>query len=314
VARAALAELDAARREEWLNAAIEIAEGLQSEPMRRALDDLRAGRDDVGMLAPFIARFRRFRAPSARVKLHALEARVLVGDVQVKLSAPEFGVLLALALERQWHDTAQLSEILFEGLDAETAGNRLYVYVHRIRRRLGRETIVGGAVGYRLGGSVYVDLWEADSLFAELMRANARMLDQPQRERLARLVSLPRAELSAFVTRCRLPSTFERRLSETRERLLVVKATDALERGDATAALEMTNEMLNDDNCNEEAYSILIRAHLMRGERQAAELAWRRYRATLRSELGVEPQPFAHFAETDAAKAQANVVPFRPAY
>jgi DNA-binding SARP family transcriptional activator len=314
VARAALAELDAARREEWLHGAIELAAGLQSGPMQRALEDLRAGRDEVGVLTPFITRFRRFRAPTTRVKLHALEGRVLVGDVPVKLSATEFGVLLALAQERRWDDTAQLSDILFGGLDTQAAGNRLYVYLHRIRRRLGRETIVGGSVGYRLGTSVWVDLWEAEALLSELMRGTARILDEPQSDRLARLGSLTRAELGALVTRCRLPSAFERRLSDTRQRLLSVKATDALERGDTTAALELAGVMLHDDNCDEEAHRLLIRAHVIRGEMQTAELAWRHYRTALRSELGIEPPPFVQFAQIDAAKASTGVVPGRPTY
>jgi DNA-binding SARP family transcriptional activator len=71
--------------------------------------------------------------------------------------------------------------------------------------------------------------------------------------------------------------------------------------------------MLGDDACDEEAQHLLIRAHLLRGERQAAELAWRRYRATLRSELGVDPPPFAEFAGTDRADTATRARP-RPAY
>lgn len=314
VARAVVAELDPPRREAWLDAAIEVAQHLQSPPMHRALEALRAGRDDAGILTPFITRFRRFRAPTTQMKLRALEGRVLVGEIPAKLSATEFGVLLALARERRWHDTAELSEILFGDLDPETAGNRLYVYIHRIRRRLGHEAIVGGTVGYRLGPVVWVDLWEADILLAELTRGTVRELNEPQRDRLAQLTSLPRAELSALVTRCRLPSAFERRLADTRQRLLSVSATDALGRGDTTATFELANVMLQDDNCDEEAQRLLIRAHLARGERQAAELVWRRYRTTLRSELGTEPPPFAEFAESGGAEHKAKVVPFRPTY
>ncbi|HYZ15802.1 MAG TPA: BTAD domain-containing putative transcriptional regulator, partial [Candidatus Acidoferrum sp.] len=312
-ARAALAELDPPRRREWLDAALEVAAGLQSPPMRRALEDLLAGRDEAGILTPFMTRFRRFRTPAIPVKLHALEGRVLLNEAPVKLSATEFSVLLALAAERRWHDVAQLSEILFSGLETEQAGNRLYVYIHRIRRRLGADTIVGGAIGYRLGPGVWVDLWEADALLSELVRRNARTVDERQRDRLARLISLPRAELGALVARSRLPTTFERRLADTRQRLLLARATDALERGETTAALELATVMLGDDACDEEAQHLLIRAHLLRGERQAAELAWRRYRATLRSELGVDPPPFAEFAGTDRADTATRARP-RPAY
>jgi DNA-binding SARP family transcriptional activator len=313
-ARAALAELDPPRREAWLDEAIEVAQGLQSEPMRSALEEMRAGSDDVGILTPFVTRFRRFHAHPTPIKIHALEGRVLVDGLPVKLASTEFSVLLALAEERRWHDVAHLSDVLFHELDLMTAANRLYVYIHRIRRRLGAETIVGGAVGYRLGPGVWVDLWEADSLLSEVMRRNARRLDDAQRDRAAQLPSLRRAELSAFVTRCHLPSAFERRLADTRQRLLFIRATDALERGDATEALELANLMVNDDNCDEEAHLLLIRAHLHRGERQAAEHAWRRYRTVLRAELGTEPPPFATFAEAAGPQAPSNVVPFRPAY
>lgn len=310
--RAALAELDPSRREAWVDEALEIAQGLQSEPMRTALEELRAGRDDVGILTPFLTRFRRFRAHPTPIKIHALEGRVLVDGIAVKLASTEFSVLLALAEERRWHDAAHLSDELFEDLDPVAATNRLYVYIHRIRRRLGPEAIVGGAAGYRLGPGVLVDLWEADALLSEVMRRNARRLDDATRNRAAQLPSLPRAELSALVTRCRLPSTFERRLADTRQRLLFIRATDALERGDTTDALELANLMVHDDNCDEEAHLLLIRAHLRRGERQAAEHAWRRYRTTLRAELGTEPPPFATFAEAAAAQAPSNVVPFKP--
>jgi DNA-binding SARP family transcriptional activator len=311
-ARAALAELDPSRREAWADEALEIAQGLQSEPMRTALEELRAGRDDVGILTPFVTRFRRFRAHPTPIKIHALEGRVLVDGVAVKLASTELSVLLALAEDRRWQDVAHLSEMLFEDLDLVAAANRLYVYVHRIRRRLGTEAIVGGAVGYRLGPGVWVDLWEADALLSEVMRRSARRLDDATRDRAAQLPSLPRAELSAFVTRARLPSTFERRLADTRQRLLFIRATDALERGDTTDALELANLMVRDDNCDEEAHLLLIRAHLRRGERQAAEHAWRHYRTTLRAELGTEPPPFATFAESAAAQTPSNVVAFKP--
>lgn len=314
VARAAMVELDPARREAWLDDAIAIARELQSSPMHRALEEIRAGSEDVGMLTPFMTRFRRFRALTKAIKVHALEGRVLVNDTPVKLSSTELGVLLALAQVRRWHDVAQLADVLFPSLDTAAAANRLYVYIHRIRRRLGSETIVGGAVGYRLGPGVWVDLWEADGLLSELTRRNARILDEPQRTRAVTLRSLPRAELNALVARCRLPSTFEQRLADTRQRLLFIRATDALEQGNTTEALELANAMLHDDNCDEEAQRLMIRAHLWRGERQAAEHAWRRYRATLRAELGTEPPPFVAFAETKGSESPTNVVPFKPPY
>jgi DNA-binding SARP family transcriptional activator len=291
IARAALAELTPEERGRLLSEAWQIGETLQSQPMRDALHAMRSGREDVGMLAPFIARFRRFRAQAPMISVRVLAGDVSVNGVSVKLSPSEFAVVATLAGQRRWYDAGELCEDLYPELDSEAAGNRLYVYVHRTRHRLGHDAIAGSRSGYRLGASVTVDLWEAEGLIRDHRGEGAPLTDEA-RARVATLTPLTRAELTALTGRARLPITFECRVGELRHDLLLLGAKDALGGGRMREALTFTDALIADDPCDEEANSCRIRALVLQGDRHAAEAAWRSYGALLRTQAGSEPPPF----------------------
>ncbi|MDB5043672.1 MAG: transcriptional activator domain protein [Candidatus Eremiobacteraeota bacterium] len=291
IARVALAELVPEERGRLLTEAWQISETLQSRPMGDALHALRSGRDDVGMLSPFIARFRHFHSQAPIISVRVLAGEVSVGGVPVKLSPSEFAVVATLAHQRRWYDAAELCEDLYPELDSEAAGNRLYVYVHRARQRLGHDAIVGSRSGYRLGPSVTVDLWEAEALIRD-HRGQGAPLSDDERARVGALTPLSRAELTALTGRARLPIAFECRVGELHHDLLLLGAKDALDGGRMREALTFADALIADDPCDEEANSCRIRAFLLQEDRHAAEAAWRSYGASLRAQAGIEPPPF----------------------
>jgi hypothetical protein len=212
VARCALALLDDARRDELLNEARSISASLDSEPMRAAVTALLERRSDAGMLAPFAARYEAFRSDKSWIKVRVLRGEVLVEDKSVALSRSELAVLIALAQEPRSFSVCELGDLLFPDLDADNAGNRLYVYVHRLRLRLGRDAVLGDQTGYRLGAAVDVDLWLLHSLAAKVRAGGP--ISKTESARLAAVDPLSLPELEALALRLRLPEQLVRGLRD----------------------------------------------------------------------------------------------------
>jgi two-component SAPR family response regulator len=84
--------------------------------------------------------------------------------------------------------------------------------------------------------------------------------------------------------------------SAERERLAALYLTSAgrlarllLEAGEFIEAIDWSQKVLAADNCWEEAYRLLMRAHVANGNRPPAIRTYRRCQETLADELGLEP-------------------------
>jgi DNA-binding SARP family transcriptional activator len=292
----ALSELVPAERSALLEEAQQIALSLQSAPMRDALGRLRAGDRDAGMLTPFVTRYRALEDRKPHIAIHVLAADVRIEEHPARLTPTEFGVVAMLARQQRWHASSELCEELYPELDGETAENRLYVYVHRVRLRLGRDAILAGPAGYRLGPHVTTDLADADDLLRAVAATNGGGVSEAQCERLLRLTPLTRDELSARLSRARLPASLQSRAEELRRNLLLCAARAAREQGAVAEVLRIADALIADDRCDGDAHGLRIRAFLGQGDRWSAESSWRSYRAALLGEFGSEPAPFDTYA------------------
>lgn len=75
----------------------------------------------------------------------------------------EFAVLLTLALAPRVWPSYRLIPLLWPNASLSQC-SCLKVYVHRLRRRLGKGVIVSTNRGYELDREVIVDLWQAEAL------------------------------------------------------------------------------------------------------------------------------------------------------
>lgn len=97
------------------------------------------------------------------IELAVLNATLLKDSERVDLPPREFAVLITLALAPRVWPSYRLIPLLWPGA-SPSASSCLKVYVHRLRRRLGKDVIMSTNRGYELARSVRVDLWAAEEL------------------------------------------------------------------------------------------------------------------------------------------------------
>lgn len=145
------------------------------------------------------------------IDIHVLRGEVFVGGVLETLARSEFAILIALGRRSRAYSVVELGDLLYPELDADNAANRLRVYVHRIRRRLGRGAIVAEAGGYRLGSAVDVDVRHLSVPSAP----DDRTAIDAKIALLCASHSYSESELDAFALRLRLPQALVWELRES---------------------------------------------------------------------------------------------------
>ncbi len=98
---------------------------------------------------------------------------------------------------------SELGDVLFPDLDGEHARNRLHVYLHRLRQRLGRDVMTCDEKGYRLSATVDVDLWRVRAAAATKRRGLAA--GRAENASFDSYESMSLAELDSLALRLRLP-------------------------------------------------------------------------------------------------------------
>jgi DNA-binding SARP family transcriptional activator len=178
--------------------------------------------------------------------------------------------------------------LLWPELDEYAARNALSVCLHRLRQHLGNEqAIVRTKDGYTLNDDVRVDLWEIDRTVGVLRSRPA--LGDTERRRLSIIYERLRARRPERMTQWEWFEATERHICELRLEVAHRLASDALSHGNSRRALELAEEMIGYDPCDEAARYIAITAHLAAGDRGAAMRQYRQYRETLLAELDCEP-------------------------
>jgi DNA-binding SARP family transcriptional activator len=149
------------------------------------------------------------------------------------------------------------------------------------------EAIVRGKDGYALHDDVRVDLWEIERAIV-LLRSRPALADS-ERKLLESLYEKLRERRPERMLQWEWFESTERRINELRLEVAQRLANDALSHGNARHALELAEEMIGYDPCDEAARQIAITAHLAVGDRGAAMRQYRQYRDTLLAELQCEP-------------------------
>ena len=285
----AVALVDAGRADEFFTAAADEALKCDSVGLRYAIDALRGGCENAGMLTAFAAHVLKDHTKVARpIAVAVIGCTVSVDGKTIAISGRELELTMALALRREPTSRTRLASMLWPDLEAPAALNALSVCLHRVRAHLGRrDAIVRDGDGYALHAEAYVDLWELDRI-ATVLRSR-EPLNESQRAALLNAWNALRASRPALAERWEWYEPTGRRLREMRIEIAHRLAADSLNRGATEIALELAGDLIELDPCDETAREIAIRAHLQDGDRAAAVRQFRQYREILLAELQVEP-------------------------
>jgi len=202
-------------------------------------------------------------------------------------------LLAVLAVENgQFVNIDHLVDVLWQGAWPKRPTPYVATLVSRLRAVLGPDAIAGGSRGYRLGPDVGVDLFEAARRVEEgelLLARNA-----PGRALAAARSALTVLDAGAVLDDephavwAEGARTFHAGMLR-RARHVVAEA--ALLTGDVGTARLVAEAAVAADPIDEVAYRALMHAYHAGGEPIRAVAAYRQLRATLTTELGVNPTP-----------------------
>jgi len=284
-----LAYFDEVRFDEHMRKAINLAERCDSRQLVAAVYAIADRGPDQGMLSHFVRRMERERVervPMLEVQLTAGE--VLSAGRPISLSERELALLVALSLRREVVPRSRLADLLWPELDEYAARNALSVCLHRLRQHVGNDqAIVRSKDGYAVHDDVRVDLWDIDRAVAALRSRPA--LSDAERRVLMSIYEKLRGRRPDRMLQWEWFEATERHISELRLEVAGRLAKDALSHANPHRALELAEEMIGYDACDEVARQIAITAHLAIGDRGAALRHYRQYRDILAAELQVEP-------------------------
>jgi len=289
LALVALATFDEPAFAEHMQGAVRAAARCESPALQKAVRAIAEGLADFGMLDTFMMRLQRERLERT-LPLEVLLTAGLVRSAgrDLPLSERELALLVALSIRRENVPRARLADILWPGLDEYSARNALSVCLHRLRAHLGGEhTIVRSQDGYALHDDVRVDLWEIDRVMTAL-RGRPVLADDERAQLSANYERLRHKRPERMLAWDWFEPT-ERHLRELRLEAAHRLAADALEHGNLRRTLELAEEMIGYDPCDEAGRELAITAHLRRDDRAAAMRQYRQYRETLLAELQCEP-------------------------
>ncbi len=292
LARLAVAEKVPTSRDRRLAEAQEIAEEIDSAPLRESIARLVATGEPNGMLTSFVDRLR-FRssafepASDASVAVCLSNATICRDGTELTVSEGGWALMAALAVDERAVSRDTLCDRLWPDMPLESARNALKMCVRRTRQQLGDpDAIVSIKSTYVLGEKVEVDVRALAALRSGATRGTNAAADVEAIE--AAFERLRRGRPDAF-SRWEWFEDTERMLQAATRELGDFLANDALRRADTARALQIAEFLVGVDPLDEAARSIKIQAHLATENRGAAILEYQHYRTLLDRELGVEP-------------------------
>ncbi len=245
--------------------------------------------------------------PPYRLVIRALGGfQVLRGDQEIRdrdwRSVKARHLLQLLLIERgRMLPREQIMDMLWPGLDAESASNNLRVTVSRLIRALEPDRPEGAPTYYLLQqGDTYGFNIESDHWYdvAEFVRAVELGRHALQRNQLNEARKAFQEAVTLYSGPFLPDSLYEDWSVVERERLGLLFTEAALNLGRILFdekqfhdAIKLGWRVLEYDKAQEEAYQLLIRAYGMIGERSTAIRLYHRCVTALREELGVDPLP-----------------------
>jgi len=292
LARLAVAEKVPSSRDRRLTEAQEIAEEIDSAPLRESIARLVATGEPNGMLTSFVDRLR-FRSSvfepvsDARVTVSLTNATISRDGTELTVSEGGWALIAALAVDERAVSRDTLCDRLWPDMPLESARNALKMCVRRTRQQLGDpDAIVSVKSTYMLGGGVEVDVRALPALRSAVARGTSATADVAVIE--SSFERLRRGRPHAF-GRWEWFEDTERVMQAATRELGEFLARDALRRADTARALQIAEFLVGLDPLDEAARGIKIEAHLATENRGAAILEYQHYRKLLERELDVEP-------------------------
>jgi DNA-binding SARP family transcriptional activator len=251
-----------------------------------------------------------FRQPQLAVE--AARGVVRVGGVPVSLTARERQVAVILALEQGPVGSRRLGLMLNPDSDDTNAGNVAKVYVHRLRRRVGSGFVLSFDGGYALAPAVVRDVAEASRALARWSGARCAM-DACERDRLVSLAASLRAQPPPALADSEWFASAAPSLRRLGHDLAMLVGRRALDDGCSADAVRVARQLTYEDPCDEEAWELLLTAHVRCGETAAAERELRFYEKALARELQAAPSPAVRaIVERPAVARSARTIDARP--
>ena len=222
-----------------------------------------------------------------------LEVRFVTGTVRargeaVKLSSTEHALLFTIARHRHPSTREELIDLVWGDTPPKQGQNAFNVALHRLRRRLGgADAIVHGRLGYTLCEEALVDLDDLEAL----ERASKRIgvLSDADLAALQHAYEGWRSSAGRISERHEWLEATSYRARTLAAELGIAFGRHVLQRGDAAAALDIAQDLIEADRCDEAATELAVIALLRRGDRSTALRVYRRYSDELRRELGLRP-------------------------
>ncbi|MGZ5144760.1 MAG: BTAD domain-containing putative transcriptional regulator [Burkholderiales bacterium] len=286
LARVALAVLDSRRREEHCDVARRLASDFDSAPLQNALAHFENQSEHCGMLNPFIARISQHRS-SAAFEVSVLAGRVTINAADAGLTARETELVCALACEPKPRTLSDLALRIHPDRECHAATNLVKVLIHRVRNKLGRESIIAGKHGYSIGAAARVDIVDLEralrkmlsSLDVSTLRAQLDVLRRAaQQLAIGQSFEMARWEWIAPVVGRLSALLLAQTVQAGRSLLKVGEFDDAVDLAHIAAAIEP---------CDESARELAIAAYLGAGDRAAALREFLDYQTTLKRELNM---------------------------
>lgn len=231
----------------------------------------------------------------------AAALRVPAGHVTV--------VLLALAVAGHRPVAAdRLADLLWGDDPPARAANAVQVYVRRLRRALGAGTVLTTADGYALAPDVDVDVAAVDRLLDDASAALRSGRWQAAADLLGAALAHWRGPLGGVHGEGPWLLAERARLEAAREQAELDRLDALVRAGRSGDALPEVTVRAARHPLDERHQALLVAALAAGGRRSEALAAYRRARAALRDELGLEPGPLL-----EAAHAQVLLPPAVPA-
>ena len=224
----------------------------------------------------------------ARVIVRTVTGQVCHGSDIVSLSPREQDLLLAIASRERPLATAELADMIYPERDFGDSANLIKVYMFRLRKRLSADFVFWHDGGYAVGPHVRSDLSVARALLERF--AHPGVMPSPsERAEALQVARGLRAQPLLRLADFEWYASVAQHAGRVGRQLALTIARRALHDGEVDVCLSVALDLTIEDACDEEAWELLIQAHLMRGEHLAAAQSFRFYERTLAQELDLAP-------------------------
>lgn len=225
--------------------------------------------------------------PTSDLCIEAATGIVRRNGQSVRLSCREREIVTALAVAERPLSAGQLGALLSPDTCHGEGANLAKVYVHRLRRRTSPAMVVSSDGGYEIAPDVEIDAVEARRVLAALVR-EAHLKNDDIARLLVHARSL-RSEPPIAMSEREWFRTIGPSLRRLGRELAIALGRKALDRGAVADALCIARELTYEEPSDEEAWELLIRAHLCAGEDAAALEGYRFYERILALDLQCAP-------------------------